>query len=279
MGEATYDTFVQSGGHNTVVSGDLVVGDVTDTRGVYRQSGGTLVVVAGALDLGEEVNARSHFILNLPAHTAGGLQITAGTLIVGDHGTGEFDLRQGNLQANLQVAVQKGSFANVVLKTGTLTDAGGDEVIGAAEEGGFVQSGGTNTIAGNLIVWQAADGDGRYTLHSGSLTLTGGNEIIGDAGIGPFAKEGGTNTTDDMLIGKSGGTFGEYKLQGGTLTIHDAGLDTSALAVTGGAGAQSFLTITAGTVQTPVLRTDAGTVTDDGSILVADSLEMATAAK
>ena len=101
--------------------------------------------------------------------------------------------------------------------------------MGGGGAGRFVQTGGTNTIAGalrlggsNLIGYTS---DGTYELRGGELSA--GSLHVGHHSTGRFLQSGGTATVSDtsslgysygaVYVGSSGGSDGTYELSGGQL--------------------------------------------------------------
>jgi hypothetical protein len=136
---------------------------------------------------------------------------------------------------------------------GTYTLTGGAELtvdsveyIGYSGTGTFNQSGGTNTIYGGYLIWQAPwnpnwqqyaglvvgkelGSSGTYNLTSGSLNVTNAT-IVGGAGNGsfnlgdPYTMTGdGIHTTGDLYVGYNTGSDpavkGVYNLYSGTLNV------------------------------------------------------------
>jgi len=65
-----------------------------------------------------------------------------------------------------------------------------------------VQSGGSTTVDGTLILGNAASISGSYTL-SGTGVLTAAGETIGLSGSGAFTQSGGSNTVTSGTGGRS----------------------------------------------------------------------------
>ena len=93
----------------------------------------------------------------------------------------------------------------------------GQETLGAFGTGNFLHTGGTNTVAGTLILGSLSGSGGAYTL-SESAQLFAEGERIGNYGTGTFQQSGGTNTiTDngDLYVGTY--SSATYTLTGGTV--------------------------------------------------------------
>ena len=85
--------------------------------------------------------------------------------------------------------------------------------MGYVGQGGFTQSGGTNTLSGTLSLGDYAGGSGSYALSAGQLTSR--NQYVGSSGTGTFTQSGGTNNVAGTLyLGYSPGGSGSYSLGG-----------------------------------------------------------------
>jgi hypothetical protein len=90
-------------------------------------------------------------------------------------------------------------------------------------------------LVGGTLTVDSSLGNSPYTLASGSMAW--GCEIVGNTGTGVFNQSGGTNTVSRSLtLGSQAGSFGQYILTGGTLSVGS---------VVTGAG-QSFLSVSGG---------------------------------
>ena len=110
--------------------------------------------------------------------------------------------------------------------------------------GAFTQSGGTNTVTGDLTLGYDIPGSegpgyygaGVYSLSSGSLQAK--NLTVGAYGIGYFTQSGGTNNVTDRLV--LGAARYGLQLGSGTYDLSGSGsLSTSNLYV-GGLGSGTF---------------------------------------
>jgi len=186
VGSAGTGRFVQSGGANTAT--DLTVGYNAVASGEYVLSGGSLSPDVVDVGLGGT---------GLFTHTAG--THTVGDLDVGAAATGHGTYRLSG--------------------TGSLS-AGG-EVVGKMSDGGFEQSGGTNTIVPGafLTIGKESGVRGTYTLSGGSLVTSYVTTTLGKEGRGTFVHSGGSHTGDRITLGDAGGAGGTYALSGtGTVT-------------------------------------------------------------
>ena len=110
----------------------------------------------------------------------------------------------------------------------------GIERIGAGGDGLFVQSGGSHTIDGTLIMAEQIDSTGTYRLSDGNLEV-GAVEILGSSGRAGFEQTDGMHTVQRLLLGQHGPGSGTYSLSGdGILTV-------SGTTTVGGAGHGMFV--------------------------------------
>ena len=104
------------------------------------------------------------------------------------------------------------------------------EYIGTYGTGSFTQSGGTQSVSGDLFVGGAAgaSGSGTYSL-SGSGLLSVPSEYIGEFGSGSFTQSGGTHTVVSQIVLAYAGTCsGTYNLNGGLLVLPSSGITSGA---------------------------------------------------
>ena len=178
--------FTQSGGTNAA-SGPLYVGCNAGSAGAYNQTGGLL-------------SAPSEY--------------------VGYYGTGTFTQSGGTnalAGGGLSVGIYGGGNGTYTLSgNGQLSAA--NEYLGnaASGTGGFVQSGGTNTVSTVLYLGYGSGSTGTYSL-SGTGQLSAVTEYIGfnSAASASFQQSGGTNAASYLTIGSGG----QYQLSGGTLDV------------------------------------------------------------
>ena len=104
------------------------------------------------------------------------------------------------------------------------------ETIGAGGTGTFIQTGGTNTVAENLILGNTAGADGAYDLSAGSLVVMD-DVWVGEEGAGSLLIDGPLATLDTphLLIGFGSGT--------GSLSIANAAAEIIVGDLTFGANA------------------------------------------
>ncbi len=197
----------QTGGVNAV-SGNLVIGGNSGANGTYLMSREDLSIPLTLTVSGNEsIGAGGVGTFN----QTGGDHSVAGTLTIG--GSGTYTMNGGTLSAaNI---VDDGSFA-----LAGRTIAAQNETIGSNGAGVFIQTGGTNTVSGDLVIGGNSGSNGTYAMSQEDptipLTLTvSGNESIGAGGVGTFNQTGGDHSVAGTLtIGGSG----TYTMNGGTLS-------------------------------------------------------------
>jgi hypothetical protein len=172
------------------------------------------VFAAGGLYVGFAGDARV-------LHTAGNAQITNDMTLGGTAGgSGAYELG-----------------GNATLSTG------GQQTLGGAGNGSFLQSGGTNTVGGDLRLLSSDQTSSVYTLAAGrlnvarSITLTSGSNTL-------FNQTGGVATAAQVVVGRSVASIGTYNLSGGSLAL------TNFLDI-GSAGSGLFV-FSGGTLTAPV---------------------------
>jgi len=283
-------TFNQSGTGSAVnVNGTLWIGNPSGA--IYTLSGGTLTtgitgasftnggnlgdVIIGLNGTGELDNSGgvqtslSNGGFTLGWDSAGTYKLTGTGVLnvasnenIGGFGIGTFVQGDGKGTTSntvggsiLMSGGSGGPTSSYTLTDGTL-NVSGDIIVGFAAESVFTQTGGNNTVGGDLtlgLMFNPDDltqvGNGTYTLGgtgnlsvAGGLTLgsqqgtigvfnfntqagdnatisnLGGSLVVGDAGSGTFNQGGGAFTaTGGLTVGQSVGGVGIYNLTGGTV--------------------------------------------------------------
>ncbi len=195
--------FRQTGGFHTV-DGILYLGWGSLSSGIYELTGGELSVQADLnIGYGGSGSLPSTFT------QSGGISEVVGSVRLARGANGSYELSG----------------------TGELSAA--NEILGDRSTGIMLQTGGTNTISGDLRIGDAdycyggnpsAPGIGRYELGgTGSVTVEG-DEFIGSDGTiacsasrGDFIQSGGTHTAANLYIGNH--SPGEYVQSGGTTIV------------------------------------------------------------
>jgi fibronectin-binding autotransporter adhesin len=220
--------------------------------GLFNQSGGTNTVSSGQLFIGVNSTDKGFYYLS------GTGSLTATGEDVGYMGTGTFNQSGGSNSVNPGSALNVGELSNSIgvytlSGSGTLS-VSGYEYIGDAGSGTFNQSGGTNTINSGytLYVGYNSVSNGTYNLSgTGTLSVTG-FETVGVAGTGTFNQTGGTNTlngTSNLNLGYNSGSSGTYTLGvGGYLSV---GGNVYVGGSSTGAGGKGVLTVSGGDLDFP----------------------------
>jgi hypothetical protein len=139
-------------------------------------------------------------------------------VVIGDSGDGSF-IQSGGTNAIyfsiFELGEQFGSNGFYSLSTGSLMVLGeGQEIIGGAGNGTFIQSGGLHQMGdneGEIDLSIGTGGNGIYSLSgTGTLTVVEGQENVESAGT--FIQSGGTNTVSEALD-----LTGAYTLSNGNL--------------------------------------------------------------
>ncbi len=175
-----------------------------------------------------------------PVNCQGTIAVTSGGTInllggVTVAGTGVVNLGNGSLTTNDSLSGISG---------GGLFTA--NHYVGSSGAGSFSQSGGSNTVSGNLYLGNNAGDSGAYLLSGSGLLSVGFTECVGNSGSGNFTQTGGTHSAASFNVGDNAGSSGLYTLNGGLLssayqTIGSSGGGT--LTQSGGNNPTTFLTI------------------------------------
>lgn len=149
------------------------------------------------------------------------LAVPSGTLSVNDfligalgRGTVEQSGGTAGVSVHMRIGVSAGSAGTYEL-SGGFFDMEGEETIGGAGSGTFVQTGGTHFIYDDnpLVIGADTGGVGTYTLSAGSL-LNPAIETIGKSGSGTFNQSGGTHSGGELHMAANAGSSGSYTLSG-----------------------------------------------------------------
>ena len=263
------------------VTGNFAIGK--NGNGIFQQSAGA--VSAAQVLLGGEVFGTDTSNGN-GQYTMSGGSLTTSTLTVGNLGSGSFTQSGGDVSTSQLTLGSAGgtpanSFGQYFLSgSGTLTTT--QSTIGDIGRGEFTQSGGTHTVASDLVLGNApaltggtpARG-GFYTLGGGQL-IVAGSTIIGNGnngfagepgGSGSFTQSGGSQFVGgELRVGNTGsdaGGTGSYVLSGtGSLTV--AGTLRLGAAGNGFGGTGSF-TQTGGSVSASNLSIGESDTTSGGT--------------
>jgi hypothetical protein len=199
---------------NTVVM-DLSVATGNPSLGALRVDGGSTLVITDKLSVGANFGAQGEVSLS----DAPSIINVGGDSVIGDSGIGAFIQNNGihNIAGNL-VLGQLGD-GRYTLSAGFVI-VNGTTVVANQGTATFVQLAGTHQTA-SLLVGQAANSDGSYTLSGGLLNVPGvGNQTrVGVAGTGAFTQNGGSHTVDSLVVGEMATGDGRYTLNQGDLTL------------------------------------------------------------
>ncbi len=244
-GVAARSTLELPNANNLTAAGIFVGGHngagFTAGHGTLTQSVGTITTSAGS-DLYLGLGAGSTGVYNL---SGGALNANLST-VVGSFGTGSFNHSGGihtlfaeAIGGALLVGYQAGSIGAYNLSGSGQLTSNKHEFIGHEATGSFNQISGSNTIAGagyDLILGNQATGNGTYTISGGTLTVAD-DVIVGQAGTGTLniSGTGVVSVNDQLSIGAgdvvnlSGGTLrfnnynrvatGQFNFTGGTLQL------------------------------------------------------------
>lgn len=89
--------------------------------------------------------------------------------------------------------------------------------VGYSGVGVFNHTGGTNTVAGEMMLARGSASNGTYNLSAGSLSAI--NQYIAYRGTGAFIQSGGTNTAvNGLTVAYANGSNGSYELISGSVS-------------------------------------------------------------
>ncbi|MHB9072264.1 MAG: autotransporter domain-containing protein [Desulfobaccales bacterium] len=244
VGYSGTGTFTQSGGTHSVTA--LYLGIAAGASGSYTLSDGSLSV-GGDEYIG--YSGTGSFTQSGGTHT-----VDSNFFFGAWGGTGSYDLSDGSLSAGTMTLNSGSTFTqtggtldftefNQSDGTSTFTDlylgrnagssstfnlGGGNvtaakEYVGHSGTGTFTQSGGTNTVSGNLILAANADSSGTYNLQGGGLTA--GTIIVNSGGL--FNQTGGTLDAPITLAGGIVAAGTDNGLGNQTLTINSGTLQAA----------------------------------------------------
>lgn len=191
-----------------------IVGE-TGAQGTVHVHSGSSLIMTGSTTLGWRQSATGTICME--GETS---KVQAGTLVVGDSGTGNLDIKAGTLSASSI------TLANKANSKGTLTSAGnistGVLSIGQAGKASAELSGGTLS-ASDIILGNEATGNGELTITAdAALTRSLNSLTVGNKGTGKLLTESDI-TTSTATIGtaaSSATVAGGAKLTTGYLGIN-----------------------------------------------------------
>jgi hypothetical protein len=236
VGNQGIGLFNQSGGVNNVTSatdsGDtLVIGDFNSANGTYILSAGSLNVMG--ISPAEEIGIGGKGTFN----QTGGINNLTGSAalmrVQSSTGASSYNLSGGSLAiSGSGAALQIATFSNFNLSgLGTLSvsGTGANEVIGFANNGSYIQTGGSNTISGaaSFLAVGYPGSTGSLAI-SGGTTTVGGNMYVGGNATGT-AGLGATASVTGMGILNVSGTLTVYNVSGTAITLAGGTVNTAAL--------------------------------------------------
>lgn len=268
-GNGTFANYNQ-GTHTA--TGDIILGELAGSSGVYQLFGDGILNLGGDMrtGLGQSTLEVGTGTINPTYGTAGilvqhivfgaedttktqpfslqvGVNAGADDVVVSKNARLYMD--GGTLTAGILTVSVFGDYMPVLtLSAGSLT--AGQETIGVgyANQGRLIQSGGTHVVTGNLTVGgsgQRFRGNGNYTISGG--TLLAASAVIGkdDGGEGIFTQTGGTVTIKSNFLWYGGGTLsiGDETNATGSYTISGGTLDAATAQLKIGHGKQGTLTL------------------------------------
>lgn len=222
----------------------------------------------------------------------------AGTLVVGNSGTGRLDLEGGRVNSDFTTIGSNGGSRGAALVTGGTW--ANSQFLSIGSNGG---SRGTLTVDGGAVnagvmtlLASSAASQGEITVRGGSLDA-GSYFSIGNSGTGSLAITGGAVDAGWVWIGSNAGASGSTSLSGGTFTTY-GGMTVGqegngSLTVAGGrftnwgdtvvgsgAGGSGTVTVTSGTwdnwgsMTIGALGTGSLSVRDSGVVHISDALDV-----
>jgi autotransporter-associated beta strand protein len=233
-------------------TGNLLVGAFGDNRtGTVRVNTSGTLAVTGELFLGDSLNSAGDFSLESGTVTVGNkiyvgnnrgvgtLTMTAGVLtktggdqtFVGrDNGTGTLTQSGGTLTLNHDFYIGQGGGGSGTLNVGgnAVLNTGRDFVIGReAGTGTLNMTGGAITKTGDeKFIVGHNNGTGTVVQSGGTISANNelyiGNENAGAAGTYTLSGTGALNVSNEVVVGREGGT-GVLNVDGGTLTTSGNG--------------------------------------------------------
>jgi hypothetical protein len=200
----------------------------TSGTAVFNLSGTGLASFNGRTHLGQAAGGNG--TVN---QTGGTFEVRNHELILGDTGTGTYNISAGTVRTMggrpINVGHWNDSVGNLNVSGTGLVESGGDMNVGngdttvgvtAIARGTVTQTGGTVRIgtggAGNLNIANDLEAVGVYNLQGGTLDLTGGNLNRGQ-GTATFSMTGGVLTGVGNIAGNSADST--FTQQGGTLEV------------------------------------------------------------
>jgi hypothetical protein len=157
-----------------------------------------------------------------------GVPTSADLALINTNGTAVINAGDSAVADSLVIALDRfaSNTGTVVMTGGSLTVA--SETNGVKTIGTFIQSGGTHTVTGNLMLGDryhgglGYNGIGYYTLSGSGALSVGGTLIVGNENASTFSQSGGSVTASNLAVGYTTGAniiIRLYQMTGGTLTV------------------------------------------------------------
>ena len=188
-----------------LANGTMVIGQ--DGTGTFNQTDNTAVALDGDLTVGQDITGNGKYFMS------GGNLYVAGSLTVGDGGTGYFELDAGTVTTGIASLGVNGS-------------------------GTWVQNGGALSTGYIDLSTPVGGGSGSYTINAGTVDTAVLNVGAGSTGTAAFTQNGGTVSTGDLFVSNSNIPLpgsSSYILTGGSLQVGGNAFIGDAAGGTGGA--------------------------------------------
>ena len=198
--------FVVTSSGRIDVSGDLRVGESTNTQGSILQTGHDI-----------DIGGDAHFAIGdgsvASFDQSAGLLDVVGDLFIAEHASSSASLDlQGDGVEAYHAHVGYGGVGQLTLGAGSATFTRLD--IGVDGFGTYIQTGGATTVSSFAYVGYASAGDGEIDLQGGTMHFNNYLFVGRYSGDGTVEQTGGTATLNkDLFLG------GTYQLSGGSLAI------------------------------------------------------------
>jgi T5SS/PEP-CTERM-associated repeat protein len=245
----------------------LFVGDAGYSTGTVDQTGGTVTITGSSSYPIASIGRQSQSVgaYNLSGATSR-LQV-AGTLAVGESGTGSLVQQGGALSASGSLVVGRNQYSSGTLRLSGGSVSGMALFIGVDGTGVVEQQGGSLSVD-DIYVDYGFYGNGTYNL-SGGRALAGNDMHLGYAGAGTVSQSGGSMTVGDVLVlGEGSNGRGTYDVSGGSLqagTVQLGASGTGTLKISG-----------TGSVRTSVMNGPGTLILDGGSLAVTNTFSLGT---
>ncbi len=227
---------LNSGGIFNQAGGSLTVGVVNlNSGGIFNQTGGSLPATTFNQQGGEvQGSLENRGTFNYTSGLFSGRLLNYGTVNLNADftaGNGLANYSNFGISAGRTVTLNGEGLTNEGTMTLSGTLMASDEIIGSSGNGIFIQTGGTNTVTGSLILAANAGSEGIYNLEGGSLTAgvvnlnSGGifNQTGGSLSFTTFNQQGGEvrgNLENRGTFNYSGGLFDKRLINYGAVNFY-----------------------------------------------------------